>query len=226
MPRRSGSLWPIYALGGACCLLALAALILVLWQIGQSLRAERWIAHPAELIEQHASIAPGIGLRRDLSRQAGRYRYQWAGREYYGEQLSFSFARSSNFDDWDAELAEQLGAPGESFMLWVNPNDPAESVVRRDIRWGEIGAALFLVAGFGGGGGVLLAAAGQRGPRQRRAGPPRVNGRTLLLMSGLLPLFALFAWLLWRDNHPFWAVLAGLQPLLTLNAWRIWWPQR
>ena len=223
--RRRGSLWPLYALGGACCLLALAALTLALWQVAQSLRAEGWLAHPAELIEQHASLAPSRSPRRDLTRQEGRYRYQWAGRDYIGERLSFSLARSSGFDDWDAELAEQLGAPGEHFMLWVNPDNPAESVVRRDIRWGEIGAALFFVGGFGGGGAALLAAARQRGPRQRPAVPPRVSGRTLLLMSGLLPLFALFAWLLWRDGHPFWAALAASQPLLTLNAWRVWWRQ-
>jgi hypothetical protein len=72
----------------------------------------------------------------------GRYRYQFAGREYVGERLSFSIVRSNGFDDWDEQLRETLGAEGGAINILVNPDNPAESVALADIRWAEFGAIL------------------------------------------------------------------------------------
>ena len=86
----------------------------------------------------------------------------FAGKPYTGSRLGMSkVGGSDNIDDWHHEVnarLEDARAAGKPVTVWVNPDNPAESVLDREMRWGEL---LFLVPfslAFGGVGvGALVA---------------------------------------------------------------------
>jgi hypothetical protein len=98
----------------------------------------------------------------DTFRAEGRYRYAFGGKAYTGNRLGISaMGGSDNIDDWHHEVNAKLEAAraaGRPVTVWVNPDNPAESVFDREIRWSEL---LFLVPfslAFGGVGvGALVA---------------------------------------------------------------------
>lgn len=222
--KKNRTLWPIFAAGTAFSLLGLAALLIAGWQIVSHLRAQSWVEHTAILESVQTSDSPrsGSSLSARTSRLEGRYRYQFAGREYVSERLSFSIVRSSGLDDWDEQLRQSLGAAGGTISVLVNPGNPAESVALDAIRWAEVGATLLFAAGMGGGGWLLLVMAladGRRPGILAKAAPVMVvRGRTVIIMWLLAPIFGTLAWLLWRDDHAIWAAVAAVQLLLTANA--------
>jgi len=222
--RKNGIHWPILIGGIPMTLIGLIALLLAGAQIVNHLRALAWPEHPATLEELYAAAAPrhNTALSSRASRQEGRYRYRIADRDYTGERLSFSIIYSTDFDDWAEHVSASLGQPGNAITIRVNPADPTDSVAILDIRWAEIGVTLLFALGMGGGGLMLLAIARANGRRplirQENSKPAPVRGRTVFAMWLFAPIFALLAWLLWRDGHGIWAGCAALQPLLTLNA--------
>lgn len=222
--KKNRSLWPILVAGTAFSLLGLVALLIAGWQIVSHLRAQHWVAQPAILESVQTSDSPrsGSSLSARTSRVEGRYRYQFAGREYVSERLSFSIVRSSGLDDWDEQLRQSLGAAGGTISVLVNPDNPTESVALDAIRWAEVGATLLFAASMGGGGCLLLSIAVGKGrrPPHRVKTPPVivVRGRTVILMWLLAPVFGTLAWLLWRDGHGIWAGVAAVQLLLAANA--------
>ncbi len=58
------------------------------------------------------------------------YRYEIDGREYFGDQYTFMGGSSSGYDS-KAEIVGQYPA-GHAFTIYVNPADPADSVIIRD----------------------------------------------------------------------------------------------
>jgi len=219
--QRSRFSWPLFLFGLPFALLGLIALGFAIWQLSSHLRAQSWEEHRAvlESISDRTAKRHGMSSAR-TTRLEGRYRYSYANQEYVSERLAFSLAYAAGLDDWDEAIAAELGEPGSSITIWVNPADPAESVAIRDMRWGEFGAYLLFMFGMGGGGAFFLHGAfTSHRPRPTTPGkPPRVKLKTVIVMWLLTPLFGMLAWMLWRDGHPVWAGLVALQLPLTLNA--------
>jgi excinuclease ABC subunit A len=147
--KKNRSLWPLIVIGTAFSLLGLAAMLIAGWQIVSHLRAQPWEMQSAvlESLQTRDSPRSGSSLSARTSRVEGRYRYQFAGREYVGERLSFSIVRSNGFDDWDEQLRETLGAEGGAINILVNPDNPAESVALADIRWAEFAMETIRIRG-------------------------------------------------------------------------------
>lgn len=233
-PRNKlADIWPLLLIGTGFSAIALAALVIAALHLINHLRAQAWVEHPAVLESIAERHAPTAGQRLNserTSRLEGRYLYQWQGCEYTGERLSFSIIHAYNLDDFDLELADRLGEPGNAIRIHVNPADPAESVAFPDIRWAEVGACLLFVFGMGSGGLFFFYAAFAKGrprpPTARGMPPVHVHGLTVIVMWLLTPIFGLLAWLLWRDGHPLWAAALALQWPLTLNASVAWFRQR
>jgi len=132
------------------------------WAIGSTLaeahRAQAWVRVRAT-VEEATLQGGGSG---DTFRAEGRYRYAFGGKAYTGNRLGISaMGGSDNIDDWHHEVNAKLEAAraaGRPVTVWVNPDNPAESVFDREIRWSEL---LFLVPfslAFGGVGvGALVA---------------------------------------------------------------------
>src|SRR5438105_11705016 len=82
-------------------------------------------------------------VKADVTSYNGRavaYRYSWDGREFIGTRkgvMPFG-GGSSNVDDWDERVDDFLSTAVKErkpIMVHVNPDNPAESVLDRDIRW-------------------------------------------------------------------------------------------
>lgn len=135
------------------------------WAIGSTVheawRAKEWVRVKASVegASLHASSGSEGG---ETYRAEGSYRYVFAGKPYSGSRLGLSkVGGSDNIDDWHHEVSatlEDARAAGKPITVWVNPDNPAESVLDREIRWSEL---LFLVPfslAFGGVGvGALVA---------------------------------------------------------------------
>lgn len=67
------------------------------------------------------------------------YRYEVDGEEYFGDQYTFMGGSSSGYDS-KANIVRAY-PKGHAFDIYVNPNNPAESVIKRDA-----GASLFICA--------------------------------------------------------------------------------
>jgi hypothetical protein len=97
------------------------------WAIGSTIRdamrAQDWV-------KMRASVDP---------LPAERYRYSFQGREYTGTRLgTFALGGSDDIDDWGERVATYLRDARESgkpIMVYVNPDNPAEALIDRDIRW-------------------------------------------------------------------------------------------
>jgi hypothetical protein len=95
-------------------------------------------------------------------RAEATYRYRFDGRDYTGTRLGISaIGGSDNIDDWHEAIAgrlEDARTAGAPITVWVNPDNPAEAVVDREIRWKElIFLAPFSLAFGGVGVGSLVA---------------------------------------------------------------------
>lgn len=137
------------------------------WAIGSTLmdayRAQDWVKVRATV--DSASLQESSGSDGGTTYHAeGRYRYTYGGQQHTGTRLGIStMGGSDNIDDWHHEVNARLAdarSAGLPVTVWVNPDNPAESVFDRELRWGEI---LFLVPfslAFGGVGvGALVAMA-------------------------------------------------------------------
>ena len=68
-----------------------------------------------------------------------RYRYHFAGKHYESSRIGLdAVGQSDNVDDWHRQWVARLQdaqARGQGITVWVNPGDPAQSLVDRGIRW-------------------------------------------------------------------------------------------
>lgn len=96
------------------------------------------------------------------------YVYEVGGRSYTGNRVSL-FNGADNIGDYQQDLGRNLEAArarGDSILVWVNPDNPSESIIDRGIRWGMVGFRSIFVFVFGGVGlGLLIAA--WRAPKEK-----------------------------------------------------------
>lgn len=94
----------------------------------------------------------------DTYKAYATYRYDYKGRSYEGTRVAID-DMSDNIGDFHQELGRKLSAAAGSdspIDIYVNPDDPSEAVVSRDIRWGLIGFKLIFLIAFGGAGTGLM----------------------------------------------------------------------
>ena len=115
--------------------------------IGDGLRAQDWIKVRAQV--------------RSVSEGAVTYAYEWKGKQLYGERAgTFILGGSSEVDDWDDRMDAMLSkavADKTPVTVFVNPDNPAESMLDREIRWALV-MVLTLPFGMGFGAGALAVA--------------------------------------------------------------------
>ena len=113
--------------------------------IQDGLRAEDWVGVKATV----ESFGNGSVV----------YRYRFAGQDYGGDRLGANpIGGTDNVDSWHDDMAAMLSEAkktGKPITVWVNPDNPSESMVDRTIRWK---LAVFIIPFALGFGGVGLAA--------------------------------------------------------------------
>jgi hypothetical protein len=80
------------------------------------------------------------------------YTYQIDGTIYHGDRVSIG-GGSDNIGDFQQDLGRRLQSAlsrGEYITVYVNPDNPADAVADRSLRWEMIGFNLIFVFAFGG----------------------------------------------------------------------------
>jgi hypothetical protein len=91
-------------------------------------------------------------------RVEAEYRYNVDGRDYRGSRVAIGSA-ADNVGDFQQALGkrlEQAYRAGQPVSVWYDPDNPADAVLNRDLRWGLLGFKALFVALFGGIGLALM----------------------------------------------------------------------
>jgi hypothetical protein len=154
----------LFAFGGV----GLAASYVIYGTVRDGIRAQDWVAVRATV------------NRVDQGTVA--YTYEWQGKVFTGDRAgTFILGGTSDVDDWDDRMEAAIGAAQEEkkpLMVFVNPGNPAESMVNREIRWKLLLFALPFALGFGVGGLAAFFLIG------RDALPPRGSARKAEAYAG------------------------------------------
>ena len=156
----------------------------MLWSIGSTVidawQMNSWL--PAEATVINAGYTTSSGDDSDTYEAYAQYRYYWNGQRFTGDRVSIS-AGGDNIGDYQTETGRRLSAAqrsGQPITVYVNPAQPSEAIVNRDIRWGMIGFKSIFVFVFGGVGFGLIYAA-FRTPKTKDATLPRYADKPWLL---------------------------------------------
>jgi hypothetical protein len=213
--RRDAGLFRLFFL--PFLLIGIVLLCLAVWKVTEHLQAQAWQPVQATLLErgvEREKSASGSERIGGTARLSGAFSYQWQGKRYKSDRLSFSTARTRSMgmdpDDWDARLDALLGAPGGTFTAWVNPSAPGDAVALRDLRWLEMGALIGFGLPL-----VWLTTALMFGADPHRS-TAAFSWRTVGVMWLVGLMLAVLCPLLWRDGHPVWAALAACPLMLAL----------
>ena len=111
------------------------------------------------------------------------YTYEWQERRYTGDRAgTFVFGGTSEIDDWDDRieaLISKARSEESPVTVYVNPSDPAESMLDREIRWKLLLVFLPFAVGFTGAGVFAFVMIGRKalGWKESYAGVPLLRPR-------------------------------------------------
>lgn len=114
-----------------------------------------WHAVPAQVIEGGYKTHSGDGTTYEAY---GRFAYDYNGIRYEATRVAIDDG-ADNIGHFHEELGdrlEQAARTGQTIDAFVNPENPAEAVVNRDMRWGLFGFKSVFALAFGGVGIVLM----------------------------------------------------------------------
>lgn len=109
-----------------------------------------WPQVQAQLLE--ASLSVNRGDDSDTYQATARYTYRYQMLDYTSERVAIMDG-SDNIGRFQQDLAHQLQQAQRhqrSVPAWVNPNDPSDAVLNRELRWSMLGFKLIFVLVFGG----------------------------------------------------------------------------
>jgi hypothetical protein len=141
--------------------LGFLASLYAMWLFGglviNTVRARGWVEHPctivsAEAEELHNSRGTSVW------KAAAAYTWNWEGAEYRSNRVAFRITGDTK-GAFDRDAAEELSAHrNQTFRCYVNPQNPAEAVLYRDMRWGVAVMWCLLICFPAGMGAALLGA--------------------------------------------------------------------
>jgi hypothetical protein len=128
----------------------------VAWNLWTCQAAQRWVETPAMLLEAELkSNSDGDGTTYHAT---ARYAYEFNGRPYESDRVSL-YGGSDNVGsfqhDRGKELEDKLAAGGRT-VCYVNPRDPNDALLYRELRPGMVGFMSMFALVFGGIGYGLL----------------------------------------------------------------------
>jgi len=112
-------------------------------------QARSWDEVPARILS--ADLDVNRGDDSDTYRVRARYEYEYGGQTYTSDRVAGGFGADnigSFHQDKYAELRNYLSS-GRTFRCFVNPDNPSESLLYRELRWGMLGFQLVFALAFG-----------------------------------------------------------------------------
>lgn len=113
-------------------------------------RMQSWVQVPAELL--HVELAHSSDSDSVTYQARARYRYMYHDRTYTGERVGIH-GGYDNVGRWQHDTYQALRR--SPLSVWVNPQQPDESIFDRSIRWGLMTFWFVFVFLFGGVGLVV-----------------------------------------------------------------------
>ena len=125
----------------------------VIPNLWDAMRMQDWVQVPAEI----AAVDLETNHSDDSTtyKVSARFRYTYDGQSYTGERVGIADGGSDNIGDWQRDTYNRLRGRKRT-TLWVNPENPSESVLDRDLRWGLLGFKSIFIVVFGGFGAVVI----------------------------------------------------------------------
>lgn len=124
----------------------------VFWQFTE---AQRWVETPAQVLS--AELLESTGDDSTTYRAAVEYRYSFNGQDHTSNRVGL-IGGSDNFGSWQQDkyqLAYNHLRNGEPILCYVNPADPSQSLLFRDLRVGIATFILLFAVLFGGAGAAI-----------------------------------------------------------------------
>ena len=90
----------------------------------------------------------------------GKYRYQWQGQFYESDRIAHSTG-SDNVGSFHQDTYRELDRhrkSGHPLTVWVDPDEPAQAIAFRQMRWGHFSFLMLFATVFSGVGGGIIAA--------------------------------------------------------------------
>ena len=144
---------------------AMVGLAMAVWAGSDLVEWRRMRAwKPVECRILHSELTPHRGSDSTTWRVAARYRYEIGGRVYVNDRVSTTVG-SDNIGDFHQALYRRLQAhqrDGTPAVCWVDPGNPRNAVLHREMRWEMFLFKLAFVMAFGGAGfGLMIFALGR-----------------------------------------------------------------
>lgn len=208
-------------IGALACLVlfggvGFGAFYVIYGTIRDGMRAEDWVGVRAKILHVDAGQVS--------------YSYEWKGKKYAGDRAgTFILGGNSDVDDWDDRMEAMIAAAQQEekpITVFVNPDNPVESMVNREIRWKLLLIALPFGLGFGAGGlaGFFLIGREAFGFKQTGGRVPWLKARTrealtqwvvALVWNGVsLPIALIAIPSLWAQGEWFPIILLAIFPLI------------
>ena len=130
--------------GGGTFVGYLAGSMLLEW-----VQAQSWDEVPARILSTDLDVNHGDDST--TYKVNAVYEYSYMGESFTSDVVSFGFGSDnigSFHQDKHSELRAYVGS-GERFRCFVNPSDPSESLLYRELRWGLLGLQVVFALVFG-----------------------------------------------------------------------------
>ncbi len=156
----------------------------MLWSVSTTFvdawQMDSWIQTEAHLIR--GGYETHSGDDSDTYEAFATYSYSVDGRQYQGDRISLS-SGGDNIGSYQEDFGRSLrsaASSDESILVFVDPQNPSNSIIDRGVRWGLTGFKSIFLFVFGGVGlGLLIAA--WRAPREKDSTLPEYQGAPWLL---------------------------------------------
>lgn len=135
LPFSGVGVWMLFAISG---------------QMMESWQMQSWVPVQAYLKDAGYETYPGDDT--STYEAFATYTYQYRGQDYANDRVAIA-GGADNIGDYQTDLGRRLSmlwSRGEQIRVYVNPENPNDSIIDRELRWGLMGFKAIFLFVFGG----------------------------------------------------------------------------
>lgn len=111
----------------------LAVYLVVVPPVAGAIRSRNWVATPCMILDSRLESSHDSESESDSYRIAVRFRYQYNGQSFVSQRYTWSSAYTGGRAG-KQQIVDRLQVESRT-TCYVNPRDPSEAVLKRDIGW-------------------------------------------------------------------------------------------
>jgi len=192
----------------------------MLWSIGSTLyeaqQMRSWAPVEARVLSAGYTTSSGDS---DTWEAYAEYTYSYGGAYYTASRVNIS-SGGDNIGDYHRDTGNRLSgakARGGAIIIFVDPDDPQQAIIDRNVRWGLMGFKSIFLFVFGGVGlGLLIAV--WRAPKEKDKSLPQYQSSPHLLNDQwqtptIRSSSKMVMWAAW-GFAAFWNLISAVTPFL------------